>query len=184
MLIPYISLSVDPELWARFWLDLMFQSGTEEFVNAPFIRGWSCMIDRSWQNPRTKYFDLLFLRVIWYSLKSGQKSTLDSCVCIVCYAVSSATFTRLEAEGVPASSPSRGGDVAACVFNISQPSSPAPFYSLLVSVSVFMALSTVFHSINSPENSPLSHSVLPVSFLPYESFQLYISLRKSLSALI
>ena len=25
-----------------------------------------------------------------------------------------------------------------------------------------MALSTVFHSINSPENSPLSHSVLPV----------------------
>ena len=85
---------------------------------------------------------------------------------------------------VPAGSPSRGGDVAAYVFNISQPSLPAPFYSLLVSVSVFMALSTVFHSINSPENSPLSHSVLPVSFLPYESFQLYISLRKSLSALM
>ena len=31
------------------------------------------------------------------------------------------------------------------------------FYSVLVSVSVFMALSTVFHSINSPDNSPLSH---------------------------
>ena len=28
------------------------------------------------------------------------------------------------------------------------------FYSVLVSVSVFMALSTVFHSINSPDNSP------------------------------
>ena len=33
-----------------------------------------------------------------------------------------------------------------------------------------MALSTVFHSINSPDNSPLSHSVLPVLFLPYWSF--------------
>ena len=58
------------------------------------------------------------------------------------------------------------------------------FYSVLVSISVFMALSIVFRSFNSPETSPLSHSVLPVSFLPYESFQLYISLRKSLSALI
>ena len=32
--------------------------------------------------------------------------------------------------------------------------------SVLVSVSVFMALSTIFHSINSPHNCPLSHSVL------------------------
>ena len=47
----------------------------------------------------------------------------------------------------------------------------------------FLALSTVFHSINSPDNSPLSHSVLPVLFLPYWSFQLYISLWKSPSAL-
>ena len=74
---------------------------------------------------------------------------------------------------VPAGSPSRGGDVAVYVSNISQPSLPTPFYSVLVTVSVFMALSTVFHSINSPDNSPLSHSVLPVSFLPYWSFQLY-----------
>ena len=36
-----------------------------------------------------------------------------------------------------------------------------------------MALSTVFQSINSPDNSPLSHSVLLVLFLPYWSFQLY-----------
>ena len=45
-------------------------------------------------------------------------------------------------------------------FDISQPSLPTPFYPVLVSVSVFVALSTVFHSINSPDNSPLSHSVL------------------------
>ena len=59
------------------------------------------------------------------------------------------------------------------------------FCSVLVSVSVFMALSTVFHSTNSPDISPLSHSVLLVFlFLPYWSFQLYISLWKSSSALI
>ena len=40
--------------------------------------------------------------------------------------------------------------------------SPLLFFSVLVSISVFMALSTVFHSVNSPENSPVSHSVLPV----------------------
>ena len=77
---------------------------------------------------------------------------------------------------VLAGSPSRGGDVADYVFNISQPSLPIPFYSVLVTVSVFMAPSTVFVSVNSPENSPLSHSVLLVSFLPYWSFQLYTSL--------
>ena len=35
---------------------------------------------------------------------------------------------------------------------------------------VFMALSTVFHSINSPDNSLLSHSVLWVLFLPCWAF--------------
>ena len=73
-------------------------------------------------------------------------------------------------------SPSRGGDVAVYVFSINLPSLPTPFHSVLVSMSVFMALSTVFLSINSPDNSPLSHSDLPVLFLPYWSFQLYISL--------
>ena len=72
-------------------------------------------------------------------------------------------------------------DVAAYIFNISQLSLPTPFYSVFVTVSVVMALSTVFHSINSPDNSPLSHSVLPVSFLPYWSFQLYIFMKVSLS---
>ena len=51
-----------------------------------------------------------------------------------------------------------------------------PFYSVLVSVSVFMAFSTLFHSINSPDNSLVSHPVLPALFLLYSSVQLYISL--------
>ena len=54
-----------------------------------------------------------------------------------------------------------------------------PFYSVLVSVSVFMSLSTVFRSINSPNNSPLSHCVLPVFFCLLGPFN-YISLRGSL----
>ena len=84
---------------------------------------------------------------------------------------------------VPVDSPSRSGDVVVYVKDINQPSLPTPFYSILVSVSVFMALSTVFHSINSPDNSPLFHSVLPVLILPYWSFRLFISLWKSPSAL-
>ena len=63
---------------------------------------------------------------------------------------------------VPAESPSRGGDVTVYVFEITQPSLPTPFSSVLVSISVFMALSTVLQSIHSPDNSPLSHSVLQV----------------------
>ena len=85
---------------------------------------------------------------------------------------------------VTADSPSCGGDVAVYVVDINQPSLPTPFYSVLVSISVVMTLSTVFHSIKSLDNSPLSHSVLPVLFLNCWSFQLYISLWKSPSALI
>ena len=66
---------------------------------------------------------------------------------------------------VPAGSPSRGGDVAVYFFDIKQPSLPTPSYSILVSVSVFMAFSTVFLSINSLDNCLLSYSVL----LPYWS---------------
>ena len=69
-------------------------------------------------------------------------------------------------------------------FDINQPSLPTPFYSVLVSISVFMSFSFVFHSINSPDKSPLSHSVLPVIFLPRYSFQLYIFSWKSPSALV
>ena len=79
---------------------------------------------------------------------------------------------------VPAGSPSRGGDVAVFVFDINQPSLLTPFYSVLVSISVFMSLSTVFHSINSPDNALFSHSVLPVSCLI--GLFSYISLYESL----
>ena len=68
--------------------------------------------------------------------------------------------------------------------DINQPYFPTRFYSVLVSVSVFMALSNVFHSINSPGNSLLSHSVLLVLFLSSWSFQLDIALLTSPSALI
>ena len=85
----------------------------------------------------------------------------------------------MTSENVPAGSPSRGWDVAVYVLNINQLSLPSPFYSVPVSVSIFMALSAVFHSINSPDNSSLPHSVLLVLFLPYWSFQLYIFSRKS-----
>ena len=49
----------------------------------------------------------------------------------------------------------RGGDVVVYVQHINQPSLPSLFYLVFVSISVFMALSTVFHSIISPDNSPL-----------------------------
>ena len=77
---------------------------------------------------------------------------------------------------VPEGSLSRGGDVVVYGFDISQPSLLTPFYSVLVPVSVVMALSTVFHSINCPNKSSLFHSVLPVLFVSYWFFQLCISL--------
>ena len=80
---------------------------------------------------------------------------------------------------VPAGSPSRGGDVTVYVVDINQPSLPTPFYSVLASVSVFMTLSTVFHSIDSPDNSPLSHSGLLVLFCLTGPLN-YISLYESL----
>ena len=83
---------------------------------------------------------------------------------------------------VPAGSSSRGGDVAVCVFDINQSSLPTPFYSVLVSASVLMTLPSVFHSINSPDNSPLSHSVVPVLFLPYWVLStMYLVMKVSLS---
>ena len=67
----------------------------------------------------------------------------------------------------PKGSASRGGDVMADAFDTNQPSLPTPFYSVLVSISVFMALSTAFHSINSPDSCQFSHSVPLVLSLPY-----------------
>ena len=81
----------------------------------------------------------------------------------------------------PTSSPSRGGDVAVYVFWHKPAELAHSFFSVLVSVSVSMALSAVSHFINSTDNSLLSHSVLPVLFLPYLFFQVCTSLWKSLS---
>ena len=53
------------------------------------------------------------------------------------------------------------------------------FYPLLVSVSVLIALSAVFHYINSPDNSPFSHSVLLILLCltgPFNCISLYESL--------
>ena len=60
-----------------------------------------------------------------------------------------------------------------------QPSLPTPFYSALVSISAFKALLTVFHSINSPDNSPLSHSLFRSYFCRTGPFN-YISLHQHL----
>ena len=90
---------------------------------------------------------------------------------------------------VPEGSPSRGGDARVYVLDIKCPRHKPTelahsFYSVLVSVSAFMALSTVFHFTNSSDHPLLSHSVLLVLCLPYWSFQLYISVCKSPSALL
>ena len=67
------------------------------------------------------------------------------------------------------------------VIDINQPSMSAPFlHSVLVSVSVLMALLTMFHYTNFPDNSLFSHSVLPVLSLcligPFNHISLYESL--------
>ena len=82
---------------------------------------------------------------------------------------------------VPACSPSRGGDVAIYVSDINQPSLPTPFYFVFVSIFVFMALLTVFHSINSPDNSPLSRPVLSVYFCLIGPFNYISPMKVSLS---
>ena len=56
---------------------------------------------------------------------------------------------------------------------VNQPSLPTSFYSVLVSVSVFMALSTVFHGISSPDNSPLCHSVRISALLALSTIYLF-----------
>ena len=78
------------------------------------------------------------------------------------------------------SSPSRGGDVAVYVFDLHQPSLPIPFHSVLVSVSVFMDLSTVFHSIKFPTTLRFLILFFRSYFCLTDPFN-YISLHESLS---
>ena len=54
------------------------------------------------------------------------------------------------------------GDGTVCVLERNQTELAHSFWSVRVSVSVFMALSTLFHSINSADNCTLSDSVLRV----------------------
>ena len=65
--------------------------------------------------------------------------------------------------------------------DLNQPSLSTPFYSVLVSIFAFMALSTVFHSINSPDNSPFSHSVLVVSSALLVLSAMYLFMKVSFS---
>ena len=82
---------------------------------------------------------------------------------------------------VPMGSPSRTGNVAVYIFDINQLSLPTAFYSVLVSVSVFMALSTVFHCINSPNNSFTCHwGNTRVERTPNESQQIKLTLEKKI----
>ena len=121
------------------------------------------------------------------------------CVLIFCL---SGTFSFIFFPIVPAGSPSRGGDVTVFVWNkptelahcflfrycicfcLYDPFNYNLFHKFSLQLSLFslcssglvsasLVLSTVFHSINSPDNSPFSHSVLPVFSLPYWSFQLH-----------
>ena len=65
-------------------------------------------------------------------------------------------FGLLTLRDVPVGSPSRGGDVMVYVIDIKQPSLPTLFILFLCLCLSFKALSPVFNSINSPDNSPLS----------------------------
>ena len=83
----------------------------------------------------------------WKSYKSNLK-------CFTLYILSDVTVFR---TGMLPESPSGlilfGGDVTVHALHINQLSFPTPFYYALVSISVFMALSSVFHPMNSPDNS-------------------------------
>ena len=71
---------------------------------------------------------------------------------------------------------SHGGDVAVYVSDIIQPSLPTLF-CFIQFLCLFLSLrpfQLYIHSMNSPDNSPLSYSSFPVLFLPHCSFQLYI----------
>ena len=77
-------------------------------------------------------------------------------------------------------SSSRGGDVTVYIFDKNQPSLLTPFYSVRVSISVIIALSTVFYFINSPDNSLLSHTLFLWSYFCLDDPFNYISLYESL----
>ena len=80
-------------------------------------------------------------------------------------------------------SPSCGGDVMVYVFDINQPSLPTAFHSVIVFVSVVIALSTVFHSVNSPDNLRLSHCSSDLVSVLLVLSTIYLFMKVSLSPL-
>ena len=100
-----------------------------------------------------------------WSLSKSPSPTTAPCLCVWCTCQSTDQLRhQVSVPEVSAGSPSRGGQVTVYVLDINQPNWPPSLHSTLVSISVFVALSTVFYSINSPDNSLLSHSVLLVLF--------------------
>ena len=93
--------------------------------------------------------------------------------------VNSTTKPTLYSVRVPAGSPSCGRHVTVYVHDINQPSLPAPFHSVFVSVSVSMPLSTAFHSMKFSRQLPafsLRCSGLISAFLVLSTMSLYESL--------
>ena len=105
---------------------------------------WQDILLRYWKHWRHKDFGISASRERYF-----WSLFMHVCMCVsVCVSV-------------PAGSPSLDWDVTLYVLDVDQPS---------MSVCVFVALSTVFHFMNSPHNSSLSHSALLVLFLPYWPF--------------
>ena len=99
--------------------------------------------------------------------------------CVVDFLVYCLKFS-LPPKGIPVGSPSRGGDVMVYAFDIKLTELAHSFYPVLVSISVFTALSAVFHSINSPNNSPFFFTLFFWSYLCLTDSFSYISLYESL----
>ena len=95
---------------------------------------------------RKNLFSNCFQKLIYYVVQLS----------ILTYTANYIDSARLTRSRVPTGSLSRGGDVTVYVWHKLTDLTHF-FFSVLVSISVFMALSTVFHSINSPNNSPFSH---------------------------
>ena len=78
---------------------------------------------------------------LWWGVDSDVKKKMQPSQQVVLRDTEGSFITE---ASVPMGLPSRGRDVAVYVVDIKQLSLPAPFHSVLVSVSVFMALSTIY----------------------------------------
>ena len=116
---------------------------------------WSCapcrrcreVSSNTWsRNPGSFFFFLFLVRC---STKNLRLDSIPQCAFARAvtirrsmYRLNMTRVRRPHSLDVPVGSPPRGWDGAVYVFDINQPSLPTPFYSVVVSVSVFMALST------------------------------------------